>query len=280
MRQEVDAINSVDLDTLPAGRLASLLRTKQLFFDAHELFTELPELSRKPIRKSIWKLIEYTFISGSMRCYTVNDSIAQLLQQRTKKSFGIVQNYPIAQIDIIDRVIGDTVELVYQGMFNKGRGLEELMTAVGSKHNLRLHLIGRGDLDELVNKLAMKHQNIHVHGFLDPASLHELTSQFHIGFNLLSENSANYYYSSANKFFDYINAGLPVISMNFPEYRMVNEQYHVAELIDDLSVSSVTDAINLLVNNYEHYAMNCRRAAKMYTWESQECKLIEIYQSI
>jgi hypothetical protein len=38
----------------------------------------------------------------------------------------------------------------------------------------------------------------------------------------------------ANKFFDYIQAGIPQVTMNFPEYAAINREYEVAVLIDDL----------------------------------------------
>ena len=279
--QKVDIMNSVDLDTLPAGRLASWIKKSHFTFDAHELFTEVPELNGKQIKKLVWKSVERLFIRGTARCYTVNESVASELKRRTKWDFAVVQNYPLSKkLEESKTTNFTTIELVYQGMLNKGRGLEELIAAVGSQANMRLNIIGRGDLEQKLHDLSKPHSNIIFHGFIESQDLHRLTKQFHIGLNLLSDDSANYYYSSANKFFDFIMAGLPVISMNYPEYQKVNEQFELAVLMDDLKESSILSAIEAIVKNYETYATNCHQAAAVYNWESQEGTLKSIYDSL
>lgn len=280
LSQKVDIINSIDLDTLLAGRIASWIKKIHFTFDAHELFTEVPELHDQPIRRSIWKLIENVFIKGDISCYTVNESLAQLLNKRTKKTFNIVQNYPRFKEARQNKLSTKTIDLVYQGMLNKGRGLEELIAAVGSRKDLRLHIIGRGDLEDDIRRLSEEHSNVLLLGFVKHEELHTMTSQYHIGFNLLKEESANYYYSSANKFFDFIMAGLPVISMNFPEYRKVNEQFKVGELVDDLSQTSILSAIDAILKDYDSYARTCIVARDIFQWESQEKTLISIYDSL
>lgn len=280
LKQKTDIINSVDLDTLAPGRLASWIKNKHFTFDAHELFTEVPELNGRPFRKLIWKIIESLFTKGKVTCYTVNESLAIELQKRTNRKYKVIQNYPVARDLKNRRVLANPIELVYQGMLNKGRGLEELIAAVGSKNNLRLHIIGRGDLETSINELVEEHQNIKVHGFIKAETLADLTSQFHIGFNLLSGDSTNYYLSSANKFFDYIMAGVPVVCMNFPEYRKVNEGYKVAELIDDLTESSILSAIEKITNDYQSYSINCRNASAIYNWETQEKNLLSLYDLV
>lgn len=280
LKEDMDIINSVDLDTLAAGRLASWSKRCQFTFDAHELFTEVPELQGKPIRTYIWKSIERMFIRGNVSCYTVNQSLAQIFHKRTKKVFEVVQNYPVHKHASIQKSPTDSIELVYQGMLNIGRGLEELIAAIGSKKAMRLHIIGRGDLNDKIAQLSSEHENIILHGFVNHEDLPALTSQCHIGLNLLSAASANYYYSSANKFFDFIMADIPVITMNFPEYRRINENFKVAELLDDLTIESITQAIDNIKYDYESYASSCRAAKEVYNWESQESTLFTIYDSL
>ncbi|WP_205127803.1 hypothetical protein, partial [Okeania hirsuta] len=46
-------------------------------------------------------------------------------------------------------------------------------------------------------------------GYLDPEELRRITPQAHLGLNLLENKGLSYYYSLANKTFDYLQAGLP-----------------------------------------------------------------------
>jgi len=104
-----------------------------------------------------------------------------------------------------------------------------------------------------------------------------------MGINLLENKGLNYYYSLANKFFDYVQAGLPQISMNFPEYKKMNEQFEVAVLIDDLKTKTIVNAVNRLLHEKDFYFRlreNCLRAREEWNWEKEEQKLLSFYQQL
>lgn len=307
--QHVDIINSVDLDTLIAGRLSSAVKRKQFTFDAHELFTEVPELNGRPFRRWLWSVVQKLFVKGRMDCYTVNDHLAAKLSEQTNKDFRVIYNYP--RLGFVggeanknrngdanknfghsNKNHGDSnksltqkteihtpIQLVYQGMLNQGRGLLEAIDSVGSNIKYELHIIGKGDIEKQIKRQCEAHANIHLHGFVDPSKLREKTKQFDIGLNLLSDTSDNYIYSSANKFFDYLMAGLPVISMDFPEYKKVNDKYEIGVLIKDLQTENIIGAIESIHRRYGVYSENCSKALRELNWESQKAVLLKIYGS-
>ncbi len=101
-----------------------------------------------------------------------------------------------------------------------------------------------------------------------------------MGVNLLEGESLNYYYSLANKFFDYIHAELPQISMNYPEYHAINKKFPVAILINEASVDQIAASINSLLcdeKKYQEMEQACVLAKKEFSWENEQKKLKEIY---
>jgi hypothetical protein len=51
-----DAVCSVDLDTLPAGCLShAACAASGRVFDAHEYFTEVPEVTGRPVVQWVWE---------------------------------------------------------------------------------------------------------------------------------------------------------------------------------------------------------------------------------
>jgi glycosyltransferase involved in cell wall biosynthesis len=93
----------------------------------------------------------------------------------------------------------------------------------------------------------------------------------------------NQYLSLANKFFDYIQSGIPQLTMNFREYRKINDEFEVAILLDDLSAESIADSLNLLLENDELYSRlkeNCEKARKIYNWQNEEKKLLNFYNHL
>ena len=118
-------------------------------------------------------------------------------------------------------------------------------------------------------------------GFVLPADLPALTARATIGLNLLENSGLSCFYSLANKAFDYIQAGLPSLQMDFPEYRRLNEHYGVFELLPALTSEAVAAAVNSLLtdeNRYRELQSNCRQAAREFNWEREEGKLLAFYR--
>ena len=75
MRTPCDAVCSVDLDTLPAGCVATLLRRKKRIFDAHEYFTEVPEVTNRPVVRFFWEMVARAFLPFYRHAYTVGPAL-------------------------------------------------------------------------------------------------------------------------------------------------------------------------------------------------------------
>jgi hypothetical protein len=97
-----------------------------------------------------------------------------------------------------------------------------------------LVIAGDGPLRKDLEKLAVAGiptgDKVVFKGRLSSNQLSLVAREATIGLNILSSNSKSYYYSLANKFFDYIHAELPQVCIDFPEYRLVNEEWEVAVL--------------------------------------------------
>lgn len=281
IKSDADVICSVDADTLLAGRLATWFSNKELVYDAHELFTELPELDNKPVRKLVWKIINRVGLWGSVRCYTVNDELATMLSKKYKHSFISIQNVPDLNQDKRSTLTPTKpIKLVYVGMINKGRGIEESIKFVKNHKNYELHIIGNGDLYDSLKHSTIGQSRIYWYGFLSQNNIKQLLPTFDIGLNLLSANSKNYFYSSANKFFDYVQATVPVLTMNFPVYSRLCSEYKVGELIQSLQESDIEDGIMQILKDYENYGIQCRKARQIWNWQNEEKKLLSFYSVI
>ena len=118
---------------------------------------------------------------------------------------------------------------------------------------------------------------------LSPDKLWEISQQAYIGVDMLENAGVNQYLALPNKFFDYIHAGLPQVTVSYPEYRKLNQTYKVAVLLEELDPEKIAEALNnLLVNDvlYNELRENCLKARETLTWQQEEKKLIQFYQSV
>ncbi len=126
----------------------------------------------------------------------------------------------------------------------------------------------------LSNKIIFK-------GKLPPQQLREHTLNAWIGITLFEDKGLSNYYSLANRFFDYIHAGVPQVCVDFPVYREINNQYQIGVMVEDTGKINLAKEINNLLTNealYNQLRQNCLKASEVYNWQNEEKKLINFYQ--
>jgi glycosyltransferase involved in cell wall biosynthesis len=133
----------------------------------------------------------------------------------------------------------------------------------------------------LVEKHGL-HEKVLFKGKLTPDELKSFTKKARAGITLFDNKGLSNYLSLANRFFDYIHAGIPQLGVNYPAYREINNLYEVAVLIDDLTPESIAYECNRLLydkNLYDSLRQNCITARKLFTWQNEEKTLVAFYKS-
>lgn len=283
-----DVVHSVDLDSLLPGYLVSRLRRKVCVYDAHEYFTEVPEVVERPMVKRAWEWVASFCIPKLRYAITVCESLSEVFGGKYGINFIVVRNVPFLKpLPEIKRIRTEGKKvLLYQGVLNDGRGLEEMINALSELNHCELWMAGEGDLSASLRDLVDKNglgSRVKFLGRLSPSELAEVTLKADLGLNLLKNKGLNYYYSLANKAFDYIQAGLPSLNMAFPEYLKINEEHGTFVLLEDLGNRTIINSVQELFadeNRYEEFSLKCQKASRILTWENEEKKLVRLYLSI
>jgi glycosyltransferase involved in cell wall biosynthesis len=281
IRRPFDAVGLVDADTLLGGGLAAILRRKKRIFDAHEFYTQVPELINRPLVRWLWGVIERVMIPTCHQAYTVGPALAALFSDRFGLPFAVVRNLPLAQAP--PEKSNNARIILYQGALNADRGLEIMLEALLYLPDYQLWLAGEGDLSSSLRNLTDRYNlggQVRFLGLVNPASLPEVTRQAWLGINLLHPTGASYYYSLANKFFDYVQAGIPQITMDFPEYRACIQSYPVALLLPELTTNALVEAITRLEKRpgaYQAMESACTAARQVWIWEHEAEHLTRIW---
>ncbi|MEZ4915787.1 MAG: glycosyltransferase [Chitinophagales bacterium] len=151
----------------------------ELYYDAHEIFTEVPELEGKFIKKRIWAWVEKKGMRKAKKLYTVNESVAVFLQEKYGRKFDVIMNVP----ELKYQKETNENRLTQQGALNKGRGLKELIKAMG-KIDMPLKIAGSGDIENELKTLVADlnlTDKVTFFGKLLPKDLEQITQRSILG---------------------------------------------------------------------------------------------------
>lgn len=280
-----DIIYAVDSDTLLSSTFVKLIKNNKLIYDAHEYFEQSPEIIKKSFIQKIWNLITHFGIRNSDLCITVSHTLGIELKKVFHKNFVIIKNIPSFTTEIPINYSSRQKIIWYQGVLNTGRGLELMIDSMCDLPDYTFHLAGEGDLSQTLRKRVLElklETRVIFHGMLSKTELEQLNRNAFLGINLLSNNSLNYYYSLANRTFDYIHAGLPAIHMNFPEYQMLLKEYKVGVTIELLNKQELIEAIRKFEHQktYEFMIAETYKASKILNWQNEKQKLVNALQNL
>jgi len=288
---KADVLVSNDLDTLLPNYLISVLKRSKLYYDAHEYFTEVPELANRPQVQKTWKLIEQFILPKIKHMWTVNESIAQLYRDEYKIEVGVIRNVPIGSAALNPRtrvelnLPEDKKILLFQGAgINIDRGGEEAVEAMNYLDNCLLLFIGGGDVIDILKDSVKKLQVESRVRFIPKLPFDELrayTAVADIGLSLDKDTNINYRYSLPNKIFDYIHAGLPVLSSNLPELRKIIEYYNIGMITESHDPSKIAEKVKEMLSDekrFDSWKENLKLAASELCWEKEEQKLMQLFR--
>jgi glycosyltransferase involved in cell wall biosynthesis len=147
-----------------------------------------------------------------------------------------------------------------------------------------LVIAGTGNLIQkirlLVEQNGLQEQVIFL-GMLTPVQLRILTPNAYAGITIFSEKGMNQYYSLANRFFDYIQAGIPQICVAYPEYTAITQNYPVALHVADVEPETLAAAMNKLLADdvlYHQLRVATAPAAKHLSWEKEKDVLLACWR--
>ena len=290
-QRKTTAILSNDLDTLLACFLASKMKNSTVYYDSHELYTEVPELTNRPRVRKVWLAIEKWIFPKLKNVYTVNHSIAEIYQEKYRVPIRVVRNVsplwqPKSRLSRIELGLPEDKDIIIlQGAgINIDRGAEEAVAAMHFVSNAVLVFVGSGDVLPLLKKKVAAEKLEDKVIFIGKKPYEEMMQYTHhasLGLTLDKDTNANYRYSLPNKVFDYMHAGTPIVASNLVEIRRLIEQHDIGRIIASHDPKDIAACIQQLLNDkglLRTLKENCLIAAKKEHWEVEEKVLMEIYR--
>ena len=271
-----------DLDTLLSTILAAGLDRK-VVYDSHELWPDML-LVPEPI-KTIARTVEKLLVRHTDLVMTVNEFIAAELTSRysLRNPPEVVYNCPNKPFVLPKRRMRQTKIALYQGRYSPDRGLENLVRAADHLlPDIRLVLRGFGVIEKKLTSLSGGRTNVQFERPVKPDEVVSAASEADVGIITYPATNLNNYLASPNKLFEYMNAGLTIVSSDIPFVRKIVLENDIGALFDPRDPSSIANALNRATREpmLRRQRANLASVVSKYSWKNESKKLLQVYANL
>ena len=281
LKNDADIYHFHDPELLPFA-LKLKKKGKKVIYDMHEdipavMYDKkwIPVALRKPI-SLLYKNYESRKLRKLDALIVVTKHLETKYKDLSKKTI-VINNYAsLHDIRISDKPFSERERVIsYAGNMQPLYGQTVLFEAMHSVNGI---LKIAGNFNQKVDE-----DNILVIGKLNREQVNDLYGEARVGV-VLYQYAGNNVDSQPAKLFEYMAAGIPVVTSNFPLWRELVEKNNCGICVDQTNPKEIAKAINYLLDNPEigqEMGLNGRNAVlSKYNWEHELAKLDDLYKAM
>lgn len=294
LRERADVYHFHDPELVIPGLLLRLAG-HEVIYDVHEhvpaaIRTKhyIPSIIRKPLA-AIVDVVERLASVGMSGVVATSAPIAQRFD--AKKTV-LIDNFALSEEFRAARTGHPYMErpywITYVGLISDEHGVIQTLDAIAllaDKYDLRLQL-GGPFANQSIETTLRSHRmwsRVDYHGYMSRQEMLEIFSRTRLGV-VLYQPTPNNVVTSANKVFENMAAGLPVLASNFKTRSEVIDGVGCGITVDPTSPAAIAEGIDRLFSHPDEALAMGRRAAaaidESFSWESQMPKLTALYEKL
>lgn len=283
-QDKYDAIHAVDYD---AGSIALKIKkkyNKKLVYHIADFYAEsrlnIPGFLRTYLRKREYNIINN--VDSTIICS--EDRKEQIAGSHPKNLIVVHNTPPIEQKEpeinpILDK---EKLELTYVGGLEKKRFINQVIPIVKSLPDYKLTLAGSiGDARESIAEIP-NIDNINFLGKVAYEEALELYKEADIMFAMYDPSHPNHRYSAANKVYEAMLLGKPIIVANNTGMDKIVRSENMGYTID-FNQEAFKDLLIHIKNNRNELlekSKNAYEAYSRYSWDEMEKRIINLYEKL
>ena len=299
LRTPADIYHAHEEQVLLVGYLIARVKRKPLIFDAHELPLTDHSVTRWSGLHAMATWLLRRVVPSCAGVITVSPPLADEIRRLYRSpEVTLVRNVPIYRaVEKQDRVRQrlnldqKTRIALYQGYVLPDRGFDRLIRAARFlEQDIVMVILGPGpdeyfaELRNLIESEGVA-ERVKFLPAVPYAELLDWTASADLGLAIFPPDySLSIRMCLPNKFFEYLMAGLPVLSSQLDVVVELIKAYDVGQVVPSLAPTDIAQTINTMLSDpaaLARMSANGKQAVlQEFNWGKERVKLIQLYQKI
>lgn len=291
LQQKADLYHFHDPELLPWMMILKSKTKSKIIYDIHENTPQqilnkywLPWIIRKPVS---W-LVSCVERLGSQIFDRIAPATYKIADRFPSAKTIVVQNFPDTTEILPNNLTPYTerpLSFVYAGAIAEIRGIKKIIYALKlleDTSGIKFELAGSFRPNEFANELKTLTgwSLVNYHGIISRKQLAHLLNNVKAGL-IIHQPVPNEIDAWPIKMFEYMAAGLPIITSDFPIWRKIVNDTKCGILVDPKNPKKIAEAMEWIIKNpIEAEAMGKRGRQEVelkYNWKNESKKLLKVY---
>jgi glycosyltransferase involved in cell wall biosynthesis len=286
-RKSFDLLHACDFDTVLPALVCKLFWGKRVVYDIFDFYADY--LRRTPgwIKRMICGL-DFWAINHADGVILVDEArMEQIAGSHPRACVSIYnspEDVPVSSAELLEGKEKPVLQITYVGLLQAERGIYEMLNVLRHHPEWHLHLAGMGGDEAKIAALVKDFPNVSWYGRIPYQRTLQLNRQADVLFATYDPLIPNHRYSSANKLFEGMMLGKPVIVARNTNMDRIVERESCGLVVDYGDEAELEKALSRLVEDQElrdRLGANSRRAyMEIYSWAKMASRLAGLYQMI
>ena len=285
-RRLYDCIHACDFDTIIPALLCKCLYGKKVVYDIFDFYADMlrnvPGYLKRIIRRTDLFLIKF-----ANAVIIADESRKKQIEGSSPKKLVVIYNSPSDESFTPRKPIERNSSLIvaYVGLLQKERGIIEMINVVKKHQNWKMVIGGFGGDENLIKECGRGTLNVEFIGRVPYRRTLEVYSSSDVLFATYDPKIPNHRFSSANKLFEAMMLGKPIIVAKNTGMDSIVEKYDLGFVVDYGNEQELESALKIIEGQDKRrraeFASHVKEVYKrLFSWKTMERRLLKLYAEL
>lgn len=290
-RYSYSVIHACDFDTVIPAVMMKLLASKRVVYDIFDFYADSVRGAPRWLR-GLLKWIDLKVINVVDGIIIVDDSRRRQILGSRPRRLAVIYNSPSIASSFFSAGWQNwkpdpegRLRIVYVGVLQVERGLIELVHLLRKRKDFFLHLAGFGADERVILDAIRDMTNVQFYGVVGYEQALDLARQSDVMIATYDPSIPNHRFSSANKLFEAMALGKPIVVARGTGMDELVEKYGLGRVVEYGSVQELESALeeikNWTLEEKLSFAKHARQCYDLhFSWELMQQRLIQLYRQV